>query len=290
MELKVIKIKERVFTACPEDELLRLDRVIFRRGVVPSMNLARMMIERGGVMLNDKVVNFPSKKVKEGDKIFIRRAILFFFKKEKNLPSILHEDDSIVVINKPSGVVSPEEGALSMEKFLKNFKGTLFPVHRLDKETSGIMVFAKREEADHFLKREFKEKKIKKTYLAILNGILREDSGVIKGIMKATGEYGESEFIVKERHRLTTLVEVYPKTGRTHQIRIQFSEMGYPLAGEYRYLLNSKKECVIFPRLALHAFSISLRHPRTLKFLTFSVPPPPDFLALLEVLRKEERD
>ena len=290
MEQKVFKIRERAFTAGPEDELVRLDRVIFRRNVLPSMNLARALIERGGVILNDRVVNFPSKKVKEGDKIFVRRAIFLSFKKGKNLPHVIYEDESIVVINKPSGVLSPEEGSNSTGKFLKDFKGNIFPVHRLDKETSGVMVFAKTRDAEEFLKMEFKEKRVKKTYLAVLNGILIEDSGVIKGIMKATGEYGESEFIVKERHRLTTLVEVYPKTGRTNQIRIQFSEMGYPLVGEYKYLSTSKKECVIFPRLALHAFSISFHHPDSSKVLTFTANLPSEFLVLLQFLRKEDMD
>ena len=286
MKLDVLKIKEKLFTATAEDELLRLDRVIFRRDIVSSINLARLLIERGGVLLNERVVNFPSKKVQEGDRIFIRHCLLILFKKKRGIPGIIYEDDSILMVNKPSGVLSLQEGN-SSQNFLKGYKGELFPIHRLDRETSGIMVFAKTKNAQEFLRREFKKRRVKKTYLAVLNGVLREDSGIIKGIMKATGEYGESEFLVKERHRWTTLVEVYPKTGRTNQIRIQFSEIGHPLVGEYKYLVNSKKEYIIFPRLALHSLSISFHHPDSSKLLTFSTPIPSELLILLEVLRKE---
>ncbi len=290
MELKVFRIKEKLFTAGPSDELLRLDRVIFRRNLIPSMKFTKMLIEAGGILVNDRIVNFPSKKIQEGDKIFIRNILFAFFDKKDNAPEIICEDENIIVINKPSGFLSPEEkdSGGPLKDFLTAHTEEVFPVHRLDRETSGVMVFAKNKKSAEFLKKEFKERRVKKSYLAILNGVLNKEKGIIKGIMKATGEYGESEFFVKERHKWTTFVEIHPKTGRTNQIRIQFSEMGYPLVGEKKYLINSKKKCVIFPRLALHTFSLSFAHPQSLKTHSFSVPLPSELVALLELLRSSD--
>lgn len=289
MELKVLKIKEKSFRAGASDELLRLDRFLFRREIIPSMKSIRTLIERGGVLLNDRVVHFPSKKIVEGDRVFIRGSIFPIFDNKKADPEIIYKDDSILVINKPSGVLSVEEVGFHnyLKKFLERSIGKFFPAHRLDKETSGIMVFARTKRAEEFLKKEFKEKRVKKVYLAILNGILKMDSGVIKGIMKASGEYGESEFLVKERHKWTTLVEVCPKTGRTNQIRIQFSEMGCPLVGENKYLISSRNHCVIFPRLALHSLKLSFYHPDSPKLVTFSATPPDEILSFLDFLRSE---
>lgn len=289
---KGIWIPSRSFTAGAEDELLRLDRVVFKRRLFDSMGNVRTAIERGGVMVNGESVVFPSRKVVEGDRIFIR-SILFFKPPQRipRRPRILYRDNSLLVVDKPPGLLSVEEGkGPSVETILREIcppSVKVLPVHRLDRETSGVMIFALRKEAQENLKGQFLERRVKKIYLALVQGHLEEDSGVIKGRMKTTGEYGESEYRVCERFKRVTLVEVRPRTGRTNQIRIQFSEMGHPLVGESKYLVPSKEPCVIFPRLALHSLAISFIHPDRKEEISFSAEIPEDLKELMKVLKNQ---
>lgn len=271
-------------------EFSRIDRFLLKNSKIEDRDIVKLIIERGGVLLNDRIVTFPSKKLHEGDKIFVREIILLRDGYTPGELKILHQDNSIVVIEKPSGVLSePEEGQKNhlfqiLKRMLAGVK--FYLVHRLDKETSGVMVVALTQQAMRFLKKQFSEKKVRKRYIAIVQGEVKNDTGVIKGIMRTSGEFGESRYNVIERLKYATLLEVFPRTGRTNQIRIQFSELGHPLLGEYKYLKRSEKRIVITERVALHSAELSFVHPETEETLTFNSPLPEEMKGYIDALKK----
>lgn len=290
MNSVVTEIPQKTLIAGQSDELLRLDRFLMRHKIIDSRERIKLIIERGGILLNDKLVTFPSKKIKKDDRIFIRHIFLPDYNEGQEL-RVIHQDDDIIVINKPAGLLTlPDEKSTVPSVFsqLKKilWRENIFPVHRLDKDTSGVMIFARNERAGKFLKEQFEKKQVKKIYLAVVRGKIKREQGIIKGIMHASGEFGESFFSVIEQYEFATLVEVYPRTGRTNQIRIQFSELGHPLVGEYKYLRPSRGPCIIFPRVALHSNSITFSHPADFKEVTFSAPVPDDVNSLVQFLKK----
>ncbi len=293
MELNAVEISQRILTPLPSEELLRLDRFLIRQGISGSRNVIKMIIERGGVLINGRLVTFPSKRVKMGDSVFVRRILLPSSETEEGSLRIIHQDEDIVVVNKPPGLLTLPDSQSTVpsvfariKKILKGEKKGIFPVHRLDKDTSGLLIFARNQRASEFLKKQFEEKRVVKKYIAFLQGNLSRTSGTIKGNMRASGEFGESRYAVLQMFKEATMVEVMPRTGRTNQIRIQFAEMGHPLIGEYKYLKPSKRTCVVFPRVALHALSISFLHPRDMKEVAFSSDIPQDLRTLMEFLGK----
>ncbi len=293
MELNIVEIPQRALTPAHSDEFLRLDRFLMRHGISSSRAVIKMIIEKGGVLINERLVTFPSKRVMVGDSVFVRRVLLPPFYSEGVTLNILHQDDEIIVVNKPPGLLTLPDNQSTVpsvfsriKKILKGREKGIFPVHRLDKDTSGLLIFARNQRASEFLKKQFEEKRVVKKYIALLQANLSKSSGTIKGNMRASGEFGESKYIVLEMFKVATMVEVMPRTGRTNQIRIQFSEIGHPLIGEYKYLKPSKRTCVIFPRVALHALSISFLHPRNMKEVSFSSDIPQDIRILIEFLRK----
>lgn len=210
-------------------------------------------------------------------------------------PTILYEDDVLVVINKPAGIIVHPDGkhdypALTewLEKRYKEF----YLVHRIDRETSGVLLVAKTAEAFQFLKSQFQHREIKKTYRAFVYGPLKEERGVIdKPIGSGRGGVGPRSASLPHgttRDALTTYrviangeecayVEVFPKTGRTHQIRVHFSSIQHPVVCDSLYA--SKRSSLLgFDRLALHALSLSFKHPAG-KEMTFEAPLPSDFVA-----------
>ena len=178
-------------------------------------------------------------------------------------------------------------------------------VHRLDKDTSGCMVAAKTDEAHLALSAQFADRKVKKIYHAIVCGELQRDSGEINAaiarhcshrkVMTVDDENGRearTSYRVLERLRGATLVEVAIHTGRTHQIRVHFQFLGYPLVGDSIYgnrrnLRLTELTGYTAPRQMLHAFNLSFTHPRTAQRLTFEAPLPADFLDALAALRSQ---
>jgi 23S rRNA pseudouridine1911/1915/1917 synthase len=293
MQINAIEIPQKILTAGLSDELLRLDRFLIKHRVSESRDRIKLIIEKGGVLLNDRLVTFPSKKIRNSDKIYVRRLFLADYYGEQEL-SIIHQDEDIIVISKPSGFLTlPDQNSTipsvisQLKRTVKGDNKNIFPVHRLDKDTSGVMIFARNPKASEFLKSQFEEKKIEKKYIALLQGNLESDAGTIRGTMRASGEFGESNYRVVERFKYATLVEVSPKTGRTNQIRIQFSERGHPLIGEYKYLRTSRGVCIIFPRVALHSQSIRFIHPLNKKEVTFTAMVPDDLKLLTDFLKNQ---
>ena len=204
---------------------------------------------------------------------------------------ILYTDDQILVIDKPAGIpVLPdgwEQDAPYLVKMLEEEFGKLWVVHRLDKGTSGVMIFARNAESHRALNTQFENHEAMKTYHAIVEGNPKWDEKVTKFPLRANvgkkhrtavddknGKPAETHFRVIKRYQDAALVEAKPMTGRTHQIRVHAYALGHPLVGDVLY---SAKETWLITRPALHAQTLSLIHPVTKERMKFTAPHPADF-------------
>ena len=225
-------------------------------------------------------------------------------------PLILFEDESVVVLDKPSGMIVHSDGIHDYppltdwldKKYPSADEATkgYFLVHRLDRETSGVLVVAKTEAAFEFLKEQFHDRDVRKVYRAFVYGVIKEDRGVVdkpignarggKGPRSASRPHGTlrdalTTFKVLDRGRDATYVEVRPKTGRTHQIRVHFSVIQRPVIADVLYA-PSRPPLLGFKRLALHALSLMITLPNGQE-KTFTAPLPSDFLAAEVALKRE---
>ena len=300
----------------------RLDMFIQHHEAYSSRNRIQTLIKDGLALVNGKPEK-PGYKVKSGDQITLElperkvREVL-----PENIPlHVVFEDDHMVVLNKPPGlVVHPAPG---------NYTGTLVNallyhygslpssgkvtsegagsereragiVHRLDKDTSGVMVVARTEQALKALTAQFKNRIVQKKYIALVSGVIKKGSGTINAaigrhvkerkkisVHTASPREAVSLFKVKERFKKATLVEVEIKTGRTHQIRVHMAHLGYPVLGDRVYggARAAKLGSLSIARQMLHAESLSLLHPVTGTPLTFIAPPPPDMVEVMDRLR-----
>jgi RluA family pseudouridine synthase len=212
---------------------------------------------------------------------------------------VLFEDEHILVVNKPAGVPVLPDGwdkdAPYLVKTLEQQYGKLWVVHRLDKITSGVMVFARTAEAHRSLNMQFEAHEAKKIYHAIVAGSpawekhiarhrLRVDVGHKHRTLVDNGKGKPSEtfFRVLERFSGYSMLEAIPATGRTHQVRAHASAIGFPLLGDTLYGADETK---LIDRPALHAYSLTFKHPAKLERITFTAPTPEDFLKALGKLR-----
>ena len=235
-------------------------------------------------------------------------------------PVVIYEDADIIVIDKPAGmpvhadgrheratlvdwlaVRYPELKGVGETQTLAD--GTVIErpgiVHRIDRETSGIMVVARNADSYEFLKEQFKEREVKKVYRAFVYGVINDERGIIdKPIGSSRGGLGprsarrplgttreaQTMYRVIERGEGATYVEVFPKTGRTHQIRVHFAAIQKPIVADVLYA-PSRPPILGFTRLALHALSVSFTHPNG-EEVSFSAPLPADFVEAEQKLRK----
>lgn len=214
-----------------------------------------------------------------------------------NLP-ILFEDDAILAVNKPPGIVVNRAESVKVDTvqdwvektyhiFIENRAGI---VHRIDKETSGILLIAKTPAAFIELQRQFKERVIHKTYLAIVHGVLVPDTGEIRapvarlpwnrerfGIVPG-GKEAVTKFRVIQHVENLSLVELYPETGRTHQIRVHLKYINHPIVGDYLYAgrKTARDDRTWAKRCMLHAWKLTYVHPVTKKELAIEAPIPDD--------------
>ncbi len=234
---------------------------------------------------------------------------------------VLYEDSSIIVVNKPAGmVVHPGAGVktgtlvnalLFRCKDLSGIGGKIRPgiVHRLDKETSGVMVVAKNDHSHNSLVNQFKSRTVKKRYLAIVEGNLNKDSGSFESVigrdpvhrikMSSKSKSGRESLTfwkVLNRFESACLVEAEPKTGRTHQIRVHFSENGYPILADKVYGHKRQKNLILstaekmIGRHALHASKIGFTHPVNGEWVEFTAPIPEDMKQALDYIEKINGD
>ncbi len=282
---------------------LRLD--IFLTHVienVPSRTFIKKLIDSDQVFVNGKSSK-TKYKMAIGDKVEVDVDESSFGPKDlaaqKMSLDVFYEDPDLIIINKPSGLtVHPASGDQSgtlvnglLGRFeeLSDINGTVRPgiVHRLDKDTSGLIIVAKTNMAHARLARQFEKHTVIKRYVALVEGVIQFDQGLINAEIGRHRKYHDQRSIVEEgegkeastlyqvikRFKKSTLVALFPQTGRTHQLRVHLKHLGHPILGDEKY---GRKES--FPRLALHAQSIAFVHPVTKFDIEFSCPVPKEFL------------
>lgn len=295
----------------------RLDTYLRARFPAVSRGAIQRLIEEGHILVNGRHVK-PTHTPHAGEQVQVSwpEAKPAEAQPEEMPLDILYEDDALLVLNKPPGlVVHPAAGheehtlvnALlhHCEGELSGIGGVARPgiVHRLDKETSGCLVVAKNDETHVALSSQFATRKVEKVYHALVCGEMQRDKGEIRAaiarhpshrkrmaVSDDTGREARTSYRVLERLRATTLVEVALHTGRTHQIRVHFQFLGYPVVGDLTYGQRQNRrleELVSFaaPRVMLHAFRLAFIHPRTGKRVHFEAPLPQDFEDVLKALR-----
>ena len=214
--------------------------------------------------------------------------------------SILYETDDYLAADKPEGVVSvPQADTGGLPALLRaHYPGRLFPVHRLDRGASGVITFAKNAAAHRHLNGEFDRRAVRKTYLALVDGVpaanrgqinapLREFGSGRMGVDPKRGKPASTDWKVAERLPGATLLRVHPATGRRHQIRVHLYHIGHPILGDLRYGDRARQEG--FPRLMLHALALEFALPSG-ELVTVEAPPPPSFEAVLAALRTKKNE
>lgn len=321
----------QTITVAGDEGSARLDRVLAAR--LPELSRSRLkaLILAGQISLRDAPILDPAYHVAPGDTITIRVPPPVSPEPEpENIPlDIVHEDDDIIVINKPRGlVVHPaaghETGTLVNALIahcgdsLMGIGGEARPgiVHRLDKDTSGLLVAAKTERAMTSLAKQFANHTIERAYNAVVWGAPRTKESVIEGqigrspfdrkrmaVLRGGGKLARTRYKVLETfgpdaRPLASLIECRLETGRTHQIRVHLTHLGHPLIGDPTYgrarqaprPKTTEEEVAFataanFPRQALHAFVLGFQHPSLHKTMRFESPWPGDFAGLVKALR-----
>ena len=287
----------------------RLDKAVALLNSELSRSFITKLIDEGKITINGKVEK-PSFKVKENDEINIEEIVdVKSDIKEEDIPlDVVYEDDDILIINKPQGmVVHPANGHYSgtlvnalmfMEDSLSSINGVIRPgiVHRIDKDTSGLLCVAKNDNAHHFLAEQLKDHTMAREYVALVRGIIKENSGTIempigrdkkdrqKMAVVKEGKPAVTHFQVLERFKDHTLVKCQLVSGRTHQIRVHMSAIGHPVEGDPLYAGKNYDKIYKKGQL-LVAFKLKLIHPTTKKEMVFNIDLPDYFQKVLEDLR-----
>jgi len=296
----------------------RLDVALFDLRAFVSRAQAKRAIENSFVQVNGRLLK-AGEKVNGGDLIEIFFPDVSPGPKAEDIPlKILFEDRDIVVVDKPAGmVVHPAAGnhtgtmvnaLLHYCKNMSGIGGVLRPgvVHRLDKDTSGVIIFAKNDVAHIRIGRQFRDRFVNKVYLAVVIGRMPKPEDVIESAIgrnpyhrtkmrSGDGRYANTVWRELEVYPGASLLEVIPRTGRTHQIRVHLSGAGHPIVADKVYgtkkrvkgIQNEKARVAIqrMQRQALHAKKITIRHPRTGEIMTFESEIPEDFRELIQALR-----
>ncbi len=315
------------FTATAGQEPLRVDRFLMNFIENVTRNKIQQAIKNGNVLVNDATVK-ANHKIKPNDEV---RVVLAHPPREnvlvpENIPiTIVYEDDDVLVVDKEAGmVVHPGHGNYTgtlvnalvyhIKNLPKNANERPGLVHRIDKDTSGLLVVAKNEESLTYLAKQFFDKTTERLYYALVWGNIEEDKGTIEGNIGRSlknrlqmsvfpnGEYGKpavTHYKVLERFGYVTLVQCKLETGRTHQIRAHFKHIGHPLFNDERYggnkivkgtTFTKYKQFVdncfkVLPRQALHAKTLGFEHPKTKDFIRFESKLPKDIEACIEKWR-----
>jgi len=310
----------------PEDAGRRLDKVLARHTEEFSRSFLQRLVRDGAASVNGTPKK-PSHRVRDGDRIALQIPSMPSGRVEaENVPlPILHEDDDFIVIDKPAGmVVHPTRagagGTLANALMfhcsrLSDVNTPLRPgiVHRLDRDTTGVIVAAKTNFAHGGLAAQFEQRTVRKEYLAVVEGVVDRDEDLIetriqrdprvRERMRVTftdGRRAVTRYEVEERYSRHTVLRVFPRTGRTHQIRVHLRHVGHPIVADAVYgrgdacfagdLVGEKRsqgEDPLIARQALHARRIELDHPRTGARVQFEAPVPGDINRLRQALRAQ---
>ena len=304
----------------------RLDRFLAQRWAAHSRATYQKLIRDGRVLVNDEPVTKPSAAVHRGDHVFVtlykRRPLGII---PEPIPiAVLYEDEDLIAVDKVPGIlVHPARGnphgtlvnAVAYHaEHLSKVGGPWRPgvVHRLDRDTSGVILFAKNDTAHMRLARQWEDRTVEKEYLAVVEGVPDLDADVIEQPLgkdrhvrekyavrhDGKGRHASSYYEVVEAFDGFALVRVHPKTGRTHQIRVHMAHIGHRVVADRQYGSRDRvmlqelargradHDETVLARQALHAASLTLRHPRTGKELHLAAPLPADMARLLEALRR----
>ncbi|MCM3081243.1 RluA family pseudouridine synthase [Brevibacillus invocatus] len=298
------------WTIEPSDAGERIDKYISLQNEDWSRSQVQAWIKEGRVTVDGEPVK-SNYKLQAEDELTLRvpppreMAIL-----PEPMPlDIVYEDSDVVVVNKPRGlVVHPApghysgtlvNGLLAHCKDLSGINGVLRPgvVHRIDKDTSGLLMVAKNDKAHMGLAEQLKEHSVDRTYVAIVHGVIQHEMGTIEApigrdpknrqqmaVVFENSKHAVTHFIVQERFKDYTLVELKLETGRTHQIRVHMKYIEHPLAGDPKY---GPKQTLEINGQALHAKTLGFVHPRTGERLEFEAPLPEDLEQTIAYLRQQ---
>ncbi|MCK6608212.1 MAG: RluA family pseudouridine synthase [Flavobacterium sp.] len=315
------------FEASKGQSALRVDKFLMNMIENTTRNKIQQAAENGSILVNDVAVK-SNYKVKAGDvvRLVLAHPTYEQLLTPENIPlDIVYEDDQLLVINKPAGmVVHPGHGNYSgtlVNALAYHFKNLPMNsserpglVHRIDKDTTGLLVVAKTEHAMAYLTKQFAEKTSEREYIALVWGNIEEDEGTVEGNIgrhdtnrmrmavhesDEKGKHAVTHYKVLERFGYVTLVSCQLETGRTHQIRVHMKHIGHTLFNDERYggdsilkgtTFTKYKQFVdncfkVLPRQALHAKTLGFEHPITKEFLRFDTPIPQDLQECIEKWR-----
>ncbi|MEK7833744.1 MAG: RluA family pseudouridine synthase [Acidobacteriota bacterium] len=300
------------------DAGVRLDKWLAAAERMGSRSRSLAAIEKGKILVNDAEQSTADagRKLIAGENVRLwmdrpgsseRR---YSERHEAGL-HIIYEDSSLLVLNKPAGLLAvplasqPDEPSLfdQVKYHLRSTKREPFVVHRIDRDTSGLVVFAKTGEAQHKLKDQFEKRDATRIYLAVVYATPDPDAGTWRDLIEWDNEELKQQQVqektrkaqeavcrykVLEKFRDASLIEVRLVSGKRNQIRIQAGLRGHPLIGEKMYVYENPLRRIEFPRQALHAHKLSFKHPAIDKMLYFEAPLPDDMKALLATISKNE--
>ena len=295
-----------------EEKGKRLDAYISSANTDITRTSAQRLIEDGNILVNGKNVKV-SYKIQENDKISVEipKPKQIELKAQEIPIEIIYEDKDIIVVNKPKGmVVHPANGnpdgtlvnaimAICKDS-LSGIGGEIRPgiVHRIDKDTSGLLIVAKNDNAHVKMSEQIKNHEVKKTYIALVRGVFKENEATIdmpigrstsdrkKMAVNKNGKNAITHIKVLKRFDKYTLLQVNIETGRTHQIRVHLSHIGYPIVGDYTYS-NGKNEFDVIGQ-CLHAKKLEFKHPITQKDMCLEAELPQYFKDILDKLKDRE--
>lgn len=302
-------MEQVTYTINEEQHLERIDKVLSTLNESWSRSQVQQWIKDDLVIVNGQTIK-GNYKGKSGDEIVINipdPEPLDVVPEEMDL-EIYYEDEDVLVVNKPRGmVVHPApghttgtlvNGLMAHCKDLSGINGVMRPgiVHRIDKDTSGLLMVAKNDMAHESLVNQLVKKTVTRRYKAIVHGVIPHDKGTIDApigrdekdrqsmtVTEKNSKDAVTHFQVLERFKDFTFVECQLETGRTHQIRVHMKYIGYPLAGDPKY---GPKKTIELDGQALHAGILGFDHPRTKEYLQFEAPLPKEFEDVLDWLRK----
>jgi 23S rRNA pseudouridine1911/1915/1917 synthase len=312
----------RHYTVTPEEKGLRLDQYLPKVKPDLTRSFVQKLIKGGSVFLNNKKITKVAHKISDGDElILIIPSVREIGVEAENIPlDIVYEDKDVVVVNKPAGMVShpTDHGAhvsgtlvnaimYHCKKSLSGIGGEKRPgiVHRLDKDTSGLIIVAKNDKAHTNVAKQIQDRTVIKRYITLLEGHLSPKEGSIEApLLKTHGEidmqvsgrkkakYALTHYKVKEYIGDYSLVEVRIITGRTHQIRVHFASIGHPVCGDSMYGDKDQRRDAInrvptlFKRQFLHAEYLKFRLPKNDEWIELTAPMPKDLKEVLKKIKK----